>query len=133
MKASLKRSPSSVKPLLLICCHTDQKALVDHVEAELRHAGYAVWNTAALSRTEASHAHSHARAEKSVSFCVGVGKEFLAKVDEAACVIFVLSASFAKSIVCQQQVGRMRQPATLRWPMEVVCSRSIIANIEKSW
>ncbi|XP_065828687.1 uncharacterized protein [Oscarella lobularis] len=102
--ASLKRSPSSVKPLLLICCHTDQKALVDHLEAELRHAGYAVWNTAALSRTEASHAHSHARAEKSVSFCVGVGKEFLAKVDEAACVIFVLSASFAKSIVCQQQI-----------------------------
>eukprot|EP00118_Oscarella_pearsei_P004674 m.20358 g.20358 ORF g.20358 m.20358 type:complete len:804 (+) comp28004_c0_seq2:101-2512(+) len=104
-KTEVQRNSSHIeKQLILICCHFAQKAIVEHIQEFLEESGYSVWSATKLSQAESTHVRTSQKPAKSVSFCVGIGKEFMEKVDEAACVVMAFSAAFAKSLVCQQQI-----------------------------
>jgi hypothetical protein len=121
--ASVKKLPSSIaaktsleesrkgNPLIVVCCHIAQSSFVGHLKALLTNCGYDVWSTENLSvqeqlqqKVSQLNNSDQVLPKRSISFSDEDGRRFTQKVDEANCVVLILSTVFAKSVVCQQQV-----------------------------
>ncbi|XP_062511654.1 uncharacterized protein LOC134187529 [Corticium candelabrum] len=107
---SLKESRDG-KPLIVVCCHVEQLPFVSRLQAILSSCSYDVWSTDKLSLheqeqllNEQQKSGAQQKYQHSVSFSDGDGKKFTQRVDEANCIVLVLSTAFAKSVTCQQQV-----------------------------